>query len=850
MSKVTVRQLAEVVGISLERLLSQLEEAGLQGSGADDELSDSEKVKLLSHLRQTHGKVTGGGGSLPKKVTLKRRTVSELKQRRVPGHETKSVSIEVRKRRTYVKRSELGDNQEREKELEKAKRALEDQERRINTEEADRKQELELEQFRLAEEEKQREEEAKKLEFEERRLDEEKKAKDQEAEEQRRKEEKNAEEEKQRLENIARQEELKRQSEKRKQSKENTPGTGVERLHVSEGRKRRKKKIKTRVPRVAPNGGKHGFEKPTIPIIHEVSIPESIGVSDLAQKMSVKAAEVIKALMGLGVMATINQILDQETAILVVEEMGHKATTQSDTDMEDDMLSSLKQDDVEKNPRAPVVTIMGHVDHGKTSLLDYIRSSRVAAGEAGGITQHIGAYKVKTDHGEITFLDTPGHAAFTAMRARGAKVTDIVIVVVAADDGVMPQTKEAVEHSRAANVPIIVAVNKTDKAEAEPDKVKQELVALEVVPEEWGGDAQFVNVSAKTGQGIDELLSAILLQAEILELKAPEETAATGVVIESRLDKGRGSVVTVLVQAGVLTKGDILLAGEHYGRVRAMFDENGKAIKEAGPSTPVEVLGLSGIPNTGEDFLVAPNEKRARELAVFREEKTRSSKFGAQQAAKLDDVFSRMQEGEVTDLNVILKADVHGSYEALRESLVSLSTEKVRVIIVSGGVGGINEGDANLALASEAIVIGFNVRADASARKLIEEKGIDLHYYSIIYEVLDEVKKSITGLLAPEFKEQIVGVADVREVYRSSKLGAVAGCMVVEGSVKRNLPIRVLRDNVVIYEGQLESLRRFKDDVADVKSGTECGIAVKNYNDVKVGDQIEVFERVEVAPTL
>jgi len=521
--------------------------------------------------------------------------------------------------------------------------------------------------------------------------------------------------------------------------------------------------------------------------------------------------------------------------------MGHHARLQSEEDFEAGILAGIETEEQEMQPRAPIVTIMGHVDHGKTSLLDFIRKTRVAAGEAGGITQHIGAYQVKMEHGSITFLDTPGHAAFTAMRARGAQATDIVVVVVAADDGVMPQTKEAIEHSRAAAVPIIVAVNKIDKPDAEPERVKQELVAMEVVPEEWGGDTLFVNLSAKTGEGVDALLEALLLQAEILELRAPAKGAASGVVIESKLDRGRGPVATVLVQKGLLKKGDILLCGEEYGRVRALFNENGKSVKEAAPSTPVEVLGLSGTPAAGEDFLVIPSERQARELALHREEKQRSSKLAAQQAAKLEEVFSQMEEGKVTELGVVIKADVQGSLEALRQSLTGLSTDEVRVKVISGGVGGINEGDANLALASNAIIIGFNVRADASARKLIEEKDIDLHYYSVIYHVIDEVKQSISGMLAPEIKEQIVGIAEVRNVFRSPKFGAVAGCMVTEGTVARNLPIRVLRDNVVVYEGQLESLRRFKDDIAEVKAGMECGIAVKNYNDVKVGDQIEVF---------
>ncbi|MGZ8188715.1 MAG: translation initiation factor IF-2, partial [Methylosarcina sp.] len=622
----------------------------------------------------------------------------------------------------------------------------------------------------------------------------------------------------------------------------------------SEGKdmpRRPKKKAKQtqRVP--LQSEGKHQFEMPVAPMIKEVSIPESILVSDLAQKMSVKAALVIKHLMKLGILATINQAIDQETAAILVEEMGHKAVMQSDDDLEKEMLAEAQTEENRAElPRAPIVTIMGHVDHGKTSLLDYIRKTRVAAGEAGGITQHIGAYQVKTDHGSVTFLDTPGHAAFTAMRARGADLTDVVIVVVAADDGVMPQTKEAVEHARAANVPIIVAINKIDKPDANPDKVMQELSNINVLPEEWGGDVQFLKISAKTGEGIDDLIEALIVQTEILELKAPVEGSASGIVIESRLDKGRGAVATILVQKGTLENGQMVLCGQEYGRVRAMFNENGKAIKEAGPSVPVEILGLSGTPNAGDEFLVVQNERIAKELAKHREERKKSSRHAAQSASKLDEVFSRMAAGEIASLNLVIKTDVQGSLEALRSSLVDLSNDEVEVKVVYGGVGGINEGDANLALASGAILIGFNVRADATARKLIEEKGIDLHYYSVIYDAIDEVKKSISGMLAPEIKEQIVGLAEVRDVFRSPKFGAIAGCMVIEGYVKRNLPIRVLRNNVVIFEGQLESLRRFKDDVSEVKMGMECGIGVKNYNDVKAGDQIEVFERTEVKRVL
>ncbi|HET6726194.1 MAG TPA: translation initiation factor IF-2, partial [Gammaproteobacteria bacterium] len=584
--------------------------------------------------------------------------------------------------------------------------------------------------------------------------------------------------------------------------------------------------------------------------VREVAIPETITVGDLAQRMAVKATEVIKVMMGMGAMATINQVIDQDTATLVVEEMGHKAKPLKENALEDELIQVAGEGEGDEQSRPPVVTVMGHVDHGKTSLLDHIRRTKVASGEAGGITQHIGAYHVETDKGVVTFLDTPGHAAFTAMRARGAESTDIVVLVVAADDGVMPQTIEAVQHARAAGVPMVVAVNKIDREDADPERIKTELSKQEVIPEDWGGDTIFVPVSAKTGQGIDDLLESILLQAEVLELKAVADGPASGVVIESSLEKGRGSVATVLVQRGTLKAGDILLAGREYGRVRAMFDENGDAIKEAGPSMPAVVLGLSGTPNAGDDVLVVPDERKAREVALYRQGKFRDVKLAKQQSAKLENMFEQMEAGDVQTLNVLVKADVQGSVEALNDSLTGLSTDEVKVNVVSSGVGGITESDANLAVASNAVVIGFNVRADASARKLIADNGVDLRYYSVIYNVIDEVKQALSGMLSPETREQIVGLAEVRDVFRSPKLGAIAGCLVTEGVVKRSNPIRVLRDNVVIYEGELESLRRFKDDVNEVRSGTECGIGVKDYNDVKVGDQIEVYERVEVARTL
>ena len=593
---------------------------------------------------------------------------------------------------------------------------------------------------------------------------------------------------------------------------------------------------------------RHGFELPTDKIVYEVALPESITVAELAQKMSVKSTAVIKELMKLGVMATINQPLDQETATLVVEEMGHKAKLLRDDALEDDL---LRASDAEGTPlsRAPVVTVMGHVDHGKTSLLDYIRETRVASGEAGGITQHISAYHVETGHGMVTFLDTPGHAAFTAMRARGAKSTDIVILVVAADDGVMPQTIEAIQHARAANVPLVVAVNKMDKSSADPERVRSELSQHGVISEKWGGDTQFAEVSAHTGQGIDQLLDSILLQAEVLELKAPRDVAAQGIVIESRLDKGRGSVASLLVQRGVLKPGQIVLAGTFFGRVRAMVDEAGKPLEEAGPSIPVEILGLDGTPDAGDPFMVVESERQARDVASAREIKRRQSRLAHQKAASLDTMFADMGK-ESRVLNVMIKTDVRGSLEAIQAALLDLGNEEVRVNVVAGSVGGITETDVNLALTTSAVIFGFNVRADGAARRAIEREGVDLRYYSVIYDLIDDVKKALGGMLAPERREEILGVAEVRDTFRSPKFGTVAGCMVVEGTLHRNKPIRVLRENVVIFEGELESLRRFKDDVAEVRAGFECGIGVRNYNDVRVGDKIEVYSVREVARTL
>ncbi len=856
MSEVTVAQLAKVVGIPADRLMEQLADAGIQAKDPEDKITDEEKSKLLQHLRESHGKKKTAGISAPSKVTLRRKTVSELRQPSSGGRGTlsrsapaaaKTVSVEVRKKRTYVKRTAVESDEGRAKEAEEARKALEEQALQKAAFEAEVEARKAAEAAKRAEEEEAKrkaEEEAKrKAEEEAKRLAEEAvtaKEKPEGAE----------------AEKPAAKTEAGRHRKARKEKREEKEFEGEERferkeLHVSEEvRGKRKKKPSKRKPVAAPAAEtQHGFQKPTAPVVHEVKVPESITVADLAQRMSIKAAEVIKVLMRMGMMVTINQPLDRDTAVLVVEEMGHIPVEQRDEDVEAELLSSEDQAQAEGElkPRPPVVTIMGHVDHGKTSLLDYIRASRVAAGEAGGITQHIGAYHVDTDKGTVSFLDTPGHAAFTAMRARGAKVTDIVILVVAADDGVMPQTKEAIQHAKAAGVPLIVAINKIDKEDANPDRVIQELSQEEVIPEDWGGDTMFVRVSAKTGQGIDELLDAILLQAEVLELKAVEEGPATGSIVESSLDKGRGPVATVLVQSGTLNRGDMIVSGQEFGRVRAMFDENGHSIKSAGPSIPVVVLGLSGTPEAGDDVRAVSDERRAREIAELRRDKQRDSRLAAQKAAKLDEMFTQMTEGEVQNLNIIVKADVQGSVEALKESLVKTSTDEVKVRVVASGVGGINESDANLAVTSSAIIIGFNVRADAGARRVVEEQGLDMRYYSIIYEVIDDVKKAISGMLSPEIREEIIGLAEVRDVFRNSKLGAIAGCMVVEGTVKRNNPIRVLRDNVVIYEGVLESLRRFKDDVNEVKNGTECGIGVKNYNDVQPGDHIEVFERSEVA---
>jgi translation initiation factor IF-2 len=865
MAEVSIEKLASDIGTTVDRLVTQFKDAGItKVAGAN--VTEDEKRHLLDFLSKQHG---GAGSGEPQRMTLKRKTTSTLSVGK-----SKAVKVEVRKKRTYVKRTDgeeqrLAEEARRQEEAEAlAKREAEAtaaEEAKLAAEEKARKAEearkaAEVEKARRAEKAKAEAEARKKVEDtltqeerdeqEKARLEEERLRKAQ-AEEVQKKLEEDAKKAAEEARKLAEENERrwKEEEERRKRqeaeevhlhsNKYAQEAEDEQDLQVERSSRRRKKSKK--------HAGEHlkqGFNKPAAPVERVVKVGATITVGELASRLAIKAQEVIKTMMKMGEMVTINQVLDQDTAVLVIAEMGHKYELVNDNALEDELLADSGEG--VKSNRAPVVTIMGHVDHGKTSLLDYIRRAKVADGEAGGITQHIGAYSVETDSGKITFLDTPGHAAFTAMRARGATATDIVILVVAADDGVMPQTKEAVQHARAAGVPLIVAVNKMDKEAADPDRVRNELSQLEVISEEWGGEHQFVGVSAKTGLGIDELLEAITLQAELLDLQAVEVGPGRGIVIESRLDKGRGPIASVLVQEGQVKSGDILLCGEEYGRVRAMRDEHGNDVKVAGPSTPVEVLGLSGVPIAGEDAVVVQDERKAREVAAKRHQKKRELKLARQQKAKLENMFANMEAGDVSELNIVLKADVQGSVEAISDSLLKLSTDEVKIIIVGSGVGGITETDASLAAASSAIILGFNVRADATARRVIENEEIDLRYYSVIYDLIDEVKAAMSGMLAPEFKQQIIGLAEVRDVFKSPKIGAIAGCMVIEGNVKRSNPIRVLRDNVVIYEGELESLRRFKDDVQEVRNGMECGIGVKNYNDVKVGDQIEVFEIIEV----
>lgn len=840
MTQVTVKQLADEVKTPVERLLQQMREAGLPHTAAEEHVTDSEKQSLLTHLKSSHkAKVEE-----PRKITLQRKTTSTL---RVAG--SKSISVEVRKKKVFVQRSPEEIEAERKRELEE-RRAVENAARQKAEEEAKRR----------AEEEARRQPPAAQP------APVEAVAAPAPAPEPVRESAPVVAPAPAPAADTRKRDEQRRPDKPRADENRRGGGDG-ERKNAPH---RASVKEKAPAPRVAPRttdeesdgfrrGGRgkaklkkrnaHGFQSPTGPVVREVKIGETITVGDLAQQMSVKAAEIIKFMFKLGTPATINQVLDQETAQLVAEELGHKVTLVSDTALEDSLAESLKFEG-EAVPRAPVVTVMGHVDHGKTSLLDYIRRAKVAAGEAGGITQHIGAYHVETERGMVTFLDTPGHAAFTAMRARGAKATDIVILVVAADDGVMPQTIEAVQHAQAAGVPLVVAVNKIDKPGADLDRIRSELSVHGVTSEDWGGDTPFVPVSAKMGTGVDELLEAVLLQAEVLELTATPSAPGRGVVVESRLDKGRGPVATVLVQDGTLRQGDMVLVGSNYGRVRAMLDENGKPIKEAGPAIPVEILGLDGTPDAGDEMSVVADEKKAREVALFRQGKFREVKLARAHAGKLENIFESMGQEEKKTLNIVLKSDVRGSLEALQGALNGLGNDEVQVRVVGGGVGGITESDANLALASNAVLFGFNVRADAGARKIVEQEGLDMRYYNVIYDIIEDVKKALTGMLGSDVRENILGVAEVRDVFRSPKFGAIAGCMVIEGVVHRNRPIRVLREDIVIFEGELESLRRFKDDASEVRAGMECGIGVKSYNDVKVGDKIEVFEKVQVARSL
>lgn len=912
MADMTVEKLANEVGKSTDRLVEQFSQVGITKAHTDT-VSETEKQQLLDFLKKQHG-----GDTTPTKMTLQRKSVSTLSVAG-SGGQSKDVKVEVRKKRTFVKRDETQEAaakaEEEAKLAEEAQTAAEaaataeeaakakaeeakvkaEKEKTAAAAKAKAKEEVKVKSAKqdTVQVQQSAEETAEKAEADKLQATKDEVAKaeavakaDAATEEARRLAEENAkrwaDEEKARKESEksadhhvttstearAAEDTADMNAEKRgRRPRKPATGTAANANTNANGgnkpsgknkrggkdnrrdRNSRNSRNSRNTMRNAPESMDHAFTKPVAAVKTDVSIGETVSVSELASKMSIKATEIIKQMMKMGSMVTINQVLDQETAQLVAEEMGHKVLLTRENELEHQVLAD-RDADVKAETRAPVVTIMGHVDHGKTSLLDYIRRAKVASGEAGGITQHIGAYHVETDNGMITFLDTPGHAAFTAMRARGAKATDIVILVVAADDGVMPQTIEAIQHAKAGGVPLIVAVNKMDKEGADVDRVKTELAQHEIMSEEWGGDNMFAYVSAKAGTGVDELLEGILLQAEVMELSAVKEGMAAGVVVESKLDKGRGPVATVLVQEGTLNQGDIVLCGLEYGKIRAMRDENGKAITTAGPSIPVEILGLSGVPSAGDEATVVRDERKAREVALYRQGKFRDVKLARQQKSKLENMFANMVEGEVQELNLVLKADVQGSLEAISDSLNKLSTDEVKVNIIARGVGGLTETDATLAAASNAIMVGFNVRADAQARKVVDCESVDLRYYSVIYSLIDEVRAAMGGMLAPEFRQEIIGLAEVRDVFKSPKIGAIAGCMVTEGLIKRSAPIRVLRENVVIYEGELESLRRFKDDVSEVRNGMECGIGVKNYNDVRVGDQIEVFETVEIARTL
>jgi translation initiation factor IF-2 len=860
MGKMNIAQFAIELGLPVALLLEQLKAAGVGKEQESDTVSEKDKALLLEHLRQAHG-----AEKPTKKITLNRRETTEIKKADSSGR-ARTIQVEVRKRRVVASTATAEIVVPVEPAAVPAKgegiTVLNERELATRGEEARLQAELAT---RQAAEAQAKQERSKRKTI--------KKA---------------VEPEPQPVVPVAKEEtvaapvvaaapavnlaegtlhkptpkpgdKIAKPSKKPKPEAKASPWDEKghkKRTPVKTGEKTAVWATPIRAPRHdrhnkhAVAESSHAFSLPTEPIVHEVSVPETVTVAELAQKMTVKAAEIIKVLMKMGSMVTINQVLDQETAMIVVEEMGHVAKAAKLDDPDAYLLDTEVHHDAVLEPRAPVVTVMGHVDHGKTSLLDYIRRTRVASGEAGGITQHIGAYHVDTPRGMITFLDTPGHEAFTAMRARGAKATDIVILVVAADDGVMPQTKEAIHHARAGNVPLVVAVTKIDKPEANSERVKQELVAEGVVPEDWGGDTMFVEVSSKSGQGIDQLLEGVLLQAEVLELKAPRTTHAKGLVIEARLDKGKGPVATVLIQSGTLRRGDAVLVGSVFGRVRAMLDETGKIVNEAGPSIPVEIQGLSEVPAAGEGLMVMADEKRAREIALFRQGKYRGVKLAKQQAAKLENMFEQMAEGEVRTLSLIVKSDVQGSAEAIAQSLQKLSTAEVKVNLIHGGVGAISESDINLALASKAIVIGFNTRADAAARKLAESSGVDIRYYNIIYAMVDEIKAALSGMLAPEKREVILGMVEVRQVFTVSKVGTIAGCYVLEGLIKRGAKVRVLRDDVVIHDGELDSLKRFKDDAKEVKANFECGLSLKNYNDLVVGDKLEAYEIVEVARAL
>ena len=882
----TIRKLAELVNTPVEKLLEQLAQAGMKFSGPDQVVTSTEKVKLLGFLRRSHGKEEQSAEeveSAPKKITLNRRKHQEVTVN--AGRSKTTVNVEVRQKRTYVKpeggKPAMTPDEERAeilRKLEESRQRNLEEQRMLAEKDRARDEEIIARQKAAEEAERQAAEDAARAAEEAARAAEAAKAtppvRQPIIETLTPRPPRNASATPRATAAAPAPARDDRGNAHAKPGNKSRGGQSSEdeggsrfggQLHLSASdRARRGNNSNSRgrpggrvqhgrrgAEQSRGGGGSHGFERPIAPVVREVAIGDTITVADLAQKLALKGGEVVKALFKMGVMATITQSIDHDTAVLVTEELGHKAVRAGNNDAEDALLAITDTDQGEAVARPPVVTIMGHVDHGKTSLLDYIRRTKVANGEAGGITQHIGAYHVETPKGVISFLDTPGHAAFTSMRARGAQLTDVVVVVVAADDGVMPQTKEAIQHARAANAPIVVAINKIDKSSADPMRVKNELLAEQVVAEDFGGDTQMVEISAKTGQGIDDLLDAISLQAEVLELKAVAEGRAAGVVIESALDKGRGPVATVLVQQGQLKKGDYLVCGIQYGRVRALFDETGRQVAEAGPSIPVQVLGLSGVPEAGDDFVVVEDERLAKDVAQQRETKRRESRLVATAGSRMEDIMAQMGKGEGQQvLNLLIKADVQGSVQALSQSLVGLSNDDIRINVIHSGVGGITESDANSAAASKATVIGFNVRADASARRIIESNGVDLRYFSIIYDVIDQVKQVASGLLGVEIREEIIGIAEVRDVFRSSKLGAIAGCMVIEGVVKRNKPIRVLRDSVVVFEGELESLRRFKENVEEVRNGTECGIGVKAYNDVKAGDQIECFERIEVPRTL